>query len=186
MATENTVYLQKENKEYDENGKVIFIERQFSDKSFNKVFFKYFADDNRKDEIIVTHKYDAQQRKIGEKLVVKPSNSESSMISDLSIDYSYQEREKSFMLDEIKSVKITCNSKYGHCITNIRYADEFIHQEVFIDNELINQETITWVDESHRVIHSPLMGYFDEKIKDTSKGIEVIVTAQDNFDFEEV
>ena len=186
MGNENVVYLQKEIKEYDENSKVFFIERQFSDKSFNKVFFKYFAEDNRKGEIIVTHKYDAQQRKIGEVLVVKVHNSESFIIPDLSIDYSYQEREKSSMLDEIKSVKITCNSKYGHCITNIRYTDGFIHQDVFIDNELINQEIITWVDESHRVIRSPLMGYFDEKIKDTSKGIEVIVTAQDNFDFEEV
>lgn len=27
MATENAVYLQKENKEYAENGKVIFIEK---------------------------------------------------------------------------------------------------------------------------------------------------------------
>lgn len=184
MATENAVYLQKENKEYDETGKVIFIERRFSDKSFNKVFFKYLQKDNRKDEIIITHKYDAQQRKIGESLLVKASSG-SSIIPDLSIEYSYQEKEKSFMLDEIKSVKITCNSKYGQCITNIRYADGFIHQEVYIDNELMTQEIITWVDESHRVIRSPLMGYFDEKIKDTSKGIEVIITAQDNFDFKE-
>lgn len=188
MIDTNVVELQKETTKYSTTGKAIAIKREYSDGSYSDTFFKYSDEDgeNSKVEATATCTYDSLQRKISETLVIdhKSGNPSISNIPSITIQYEYRKKEKENMLDEINSVKITCQSEYGCCITQITYSVSCacaIWQEVLLDGVLIGREMIAVNSKSHRTIISKLMGYFTEDIRMTSKGLEVIVTSSYKF-----
>lgn len=185
MIDTNTAQLQKETTRYNTSGKAIAIKREYSDNSYSNTFFKYSEQDseNNKIEATSTCVYDSLQRKISETLVID-HNSENPSISNIpniTIQYEYRRKEKDNMLDEVNSVKITCQSNYGCCTAQMIYSDKCICQEVLLDGVLINREMLELNNKSHRSISSKLMGYFTEDVKMTSRGLEVVVTSSYKF-----